>query len=60
MNRLFNRSLRESRSDNEEDATKASWYPRVDVSETRGEYTIVAEISGMNKKDIRILMPMVC
>jgi len=54
MNRLFNRFIREPRGDNEEDATMASWYPRVDISETRDEYTIVAEIPGMNKKDIQI------
>lgn len=51
VNRLFTTSF--SRNDNEQ-MSRGSWLPSVDISETRNEIVIEAELAGLKPEDVEI------
>jgi HSP20 family protein len=50
MSRLFDEMWRRSLRP----TAGTTWYPAIDVKENENEYTIVAELPGMNKDDVKI------
>lgn len=52
MNRLFDRMF--DRFPERKEIGEGIWAPCVDISETKDDLVITAEIPGMNKKDIKI------
>jgi len=51
MDRMFDDFFRPS---SELSESSLSWYPSVDVKETKDEFVISAEVPGMSKDDIKI------
>ena len=54
QNRLFGRRLALKKDAGEEALTVAEWLPAVDIAEDDKEYTIKAELPGVNKEDVRV------
>ncbi|HBP87057.1 MAG TPA: Hsp20/alpha crystallin family protein [Nitrospirales bacterium] len=55
LNRLFGRS-NTSRDSGREVMTTTEWVPTVDISETDEEYLIKAEMPGVKKEDVKVLV----
>lgn len=55
MNSLFSQSLDENRDDTSQVAT-ARWAPAVDIQEDDEKFTLVADLPGIDPKDIEITM----
>ena len=51
---LFGRRLPLLRDGGEEEFTVTEWSPPVDIAEDDKEYTVKAELPGMNKEDIKV------
>ena len=55
MNNRWNRIFNEMMGmDETEDRFNSTWTPRVDISENENEYKVVADLPGMDKKDVNI------
>ncbi|MCK9200116.1 MAG: Hsp20/alpha crystallin family protein [Gallionella sp.] len=55
LNRLFGRSTLPAESDREM-LSVADWMPSVDISETDNSYLVKAEIPGVNKDDVKVMI----
>lgn len=55
LNRMFARHATQTPSGNET-MIVADWTPSVDISETEGEYQIMAEIPDVKKDDVKITL----
>jgi len=51
MNRMFDSFFRSELEGSEEIST---WYPAMDVKETKDDFVVTAEVPGMSKDDIKI------
>jgi HSP20 family protein len=51
---LFGRRLPLKKDSGEEGFTLMEWVPPVDIAEDEKEYTIKAELPGVNKEDVRV------
>jgi HSP20 family protein len=51
---LFGRRLPLNKDSGEEGFTLMEWVPSVDIAEDEKEYTIKAELPGVNKEDVRV------
>ena len=51
---LFGRRLPLKKDGGEEELTLTEWIPAVDIAEDDKEYTIKAELPGVNKEDVRV------
>lgn len=50
----YTRAMGWSASRGQESITKGDWLPRVDISETEGEFVIKAEIPEVRKEDVKV------
>ena len=56
---LFGRRWPLPRNGGEEEFTATAWSPLVDIAENDKEYTVKAELPGMNKEDIKVTVKVV-
>jgi HSP20 family protein len=56
MNRLFDEFFGRVPSRFETELSRSDWSPRVDISETKDDIVVKAEIPGMKKEDIKITL----
>ena len=56
MNRVFNDSFGRVPSRFDTELSHSEWSPSVDISETKDEIVVKAEVPGMNKDDIKITL----
>ena len=54
LSSMFGRRLPLVRDGGEEEFTATEWSPPVDIAEDDKEYTLKAELPGMNKEDIKV------
>jgi HSP20 family protein len=54
MNRAFDKFFGDSEWEN--GSTQCDWMPAVDISETENEIVIKADVPGMNKEDIKVVV----
>ena len=54
LSSLFGRRLPLLRDSGEEDFTVTEWSPPVDIAEDDKEYTVKAELPGLNKENIKV------
>ena len=54
MNRLFDRFFGKELWDEDEQLSQMNWFPVVDIKENKDEFTVFAELPGMNKEDVHI------
>ncbi len=54
MNRLFDRFFGKELWDEDEQLSQTNWFPVVDIKENKDEFTVFAELPGMNKEDVHI------
>ena len=55
MNKRWNTMFNEMMGmDDSEERFNPNWVPRVDISENESEYKVVADLPGMDKKDVNI------
>ncbi len=54
MNRAFDRFFGRDPWEDREDLSSTGWNPNVDISETKDEFVVSAELPGMKKNDIHV------
>ncbi len=54
MNRMFDRFYSHDSWDDQEELSRSTWHPAMDISENKDEFVISAELPGLVKKDIQI------
>ena len=54
MNRVFDRFFSREPWEDREDVSSSGWNPSVDISETKDEFVVSAELPGLKKDDIHI------
>lgn len=54
MNRVFDRFFSRDPWEDREDVSSSGWSPSVDISETKDEFVVSAELPGLKKDDVHI------
>lgn len=54
MNRVFDRFFSREPWEDREDVSSSGWNPSVDISETKDEFVVSAELPGLKRDDIHI------